>query len=117
MTCCKITSHGNVALLDSAVSLATTKPAPALKKAVWLTSDDVEIIRVLTEQQAAGNQSDNGWKSLVWTLVAKALQESEMQSGGTAKTTTSCSGHWRKVCGPLFDGQDDIWHADSNLRV
>jgi hypothetical protein len=78
---------------------ATKEMTPPPKKAVWLMADDAEMIRVLTEQQAAGNQLDNGWKSLVWTLVAKALQGSEMRSGGAAKTAASCSGHWGKVSG------------------
>jgi hypothetical protein len=97
------------------VSLAAKKLAPTLKKAVWLTVDDAAMIQVLTEQQVAGNQSDNGWKSLVWTLVAKALQGSEELSGGAAKTPTTCSGHWGKVCGPLLDGMDDIWYTNANL--
>ena len=86
------------------VSSATQKLAPTLKKAVWLTADDAAMIRVLTEQQAAGNQSDNGWKSLVWTMVATALQGSEVRSGGAAKTAASCSNHWGKVCGSLLSG-------------
>jgi hypothetical protein len=93
----------------SATTKAITKLAATPKKAVWLTADDAEMIRVLTEQQAAGNQSDNGWKSLVWTLVAKALQGSEVQSDGAAKTAASCSGHWGKVCDPLLDGTEMIF--------
>ena len=73
--------------------LAHQKANTISKKAVWMTADNAEMIRVLTKQQAARNQSDNGWKSLIWTIIAKALQGSEMQSGSAAKTIASCSSH------------------------
>jgi hypothetical protein len=92
MTHCINTGSSKENITSNSLSV-TAKLAPTPKKAMWLTANDVEMIRVLTEQQAAGNQSDNGWKSLVWTLVTKALQGSEVQSGGAAKTSASCFSH------------------------
>ena len=52
---------------------------------------------MLTEQQAAGNQSDNSWKSCVWTAAEHALRDSELISGGAKKDAKKCNGHWDKV--------------------
>ena len=47
------------------------------KQTKWSAANSAELIRVLTEQQAAGNQSDNSWKSCVWTAAEFALRDSE----------------------------------------
>jgi hypothetical protein len=103
------TGPGKENVTPDSVSLDVKALASAPKKATWLMADDAEMIRVLTEQQAAGNQSDNGWKSLVWTLIAKALEGSEERSGGAAKTAASCSGHWGKVCHPFLGRMEWIF--------
>ena len=47
------------------------------KQTKWSAANSAELIRVLTEQQATGNQSDNSWKSCVWTAAEFALRDSE----------------------------------------
>jgi hypothetical protein len=47
------------------------------KNAIWSTADDKTLIKVLTEQQAAGNQVDNKWKDVVWVAAALRLKGSE----------------------------------------
>ena len=54
------------------------KPPPKPpKQTKWSAANSAELIRVLTEQQAVGNQSDNSWKSCVWTAAELALRDSE----------------------------------------
>jgi hypothetical protein len=114
MTHCINTGPGKENVTPNNVTMAMKKLAPTPKKAVWLTADNVVMIRVLTEQQAAGNQSDNGWKSLIWTLIAKSLQWSEVLSGGAEKTTASCSGHRGKV---FIGSNKGSQYANANVRV
>ena len=76
------------------IILAPAKPSKAKakkppKNACWSSADDATLIEVLTEQQALGNQSDSGWKSLVWTAAADKLKSSEKRSGGAPKTAGS----------------------------
>ncbi|KAF8233318.1 hypothetical protein L208DRAFT_1166817, partial [Tricholoma matsutake] len=60
---------------------------------------DTTLIEVLTEQQALGNQSDSGWKSLAWTAAADKLKGSEKRSGGAPKTAGSCNSRWQTLKG------------------
>ncbi|KAF8224604.1 hypothetical protein L208DRAFT_1215846, partial [Tricholoma matsutake] len=53
-------------------SKAKAKKPP--KNACWSSAHDATLIKVLTEQQALGNQLDSGWKSLVWTAAADKLK-------------------------------------------
>ena len=71
---------------------------PKKKNAIWSTADDTTMVQVLTEQQAAGNQADNNWKSVVWNACAEALSGSEDTSGGAPKTANGCKDHWATVC-------------------
>jgi hypothetical protein len=73
---------------------APTKPP---KQTKWSPKNSAELIRVLTEQQAAGNQADNSWKGCVWTVVELALCDSEFVLGGAPKDAKQCNGHWDKV--------------------
>jgi hypothetical protein len=73
---------------------APTKPP---KQTKWSPENSAELIRVLTEQQAAGNQADNSWKGCVWTAAELALRGSELISGGAPKDAKKCNGHWDKV--------------------
>ncbi len=74
---------------------AAAKPP---KQTKWSPENLAELIRVLTEQQAAGNQADNAWKGCVWTAAELALRDSELISGGAPKDAKKCNGHWDKVC-------------------
>ena len=65
----------------------------APKKAVWTSSDDATLVQNLVEQQAAGNQADNNWKSVVWNACIQALAGSEDRSGGLPKTANGCKDH------------------------
>ena len=85
------------------IILAPAKPSKAKakkppKNACWSSADDATLIEVLTEQQALGNQSDSGWKSLVWTAAADKLKGSEKRSGGAPKAAGSCNSRWQTVC-------------------
>jgi hypothetical protein len=58
-------------------------PAPASrKKATWKPTDDQTLLECLRQQQAAGHQSDTGFKPVAWTACALALKDSEKRSGG-----------------------------------
>ena len=79
------------------------KPPPKPpKQTKWSAENSAELIRVLTEQQAAGNQADNAWKGCVWTAAELALRDSELVSGGVKKDAKKCNGHWDKVRIPIF---------------
>jgi Myb/SANT-like DNA-binding domain len=67
-------------------------------KTVWTSADDAVLVQTLLLQRAAGNQSDSGFKSTAYTACAEALSGSEKVSGGAAKTASSVSNHWAKVC-------------------
>ena len=73
------------------------KTPRAPKRVVWKSGDDGILIGVLMEQASAGNQSDNGWKSLVWTAASLALEGSELKSGGAPKNDEACLSRWYKV--------------------
>ncbi|KAF8835626.1 hypothetical protein BDN67DRAFT_871164, partial [Paxillus ammoniavirescens] len=56
----------------------------------WTMNDDVKMLGVLWERKLAGDQSDNGWKKKVWTVVADALKDSP----GGMKNSQKCMDHW-----------------------
>ena len=70
----------------------------ASKQAMWSGKDDVTLIEELTDQQAAGNQSNNGRKSIVWQVAMEKLAGSEFVLGGALKTAKRCHDHWDTVC-------------------
>jgi hypothetical protein len=74
------------------------KTPKAPKRVVWKSADDGVLVGVLTEQASTGHQSDNGWKSLVWTAASLALEGSELKSGGAPKNDEACLSRWGKVC-------------------
>ncbi|KAF8225652.1 hypothetical protein L208DRAFT_1047203, partial [Tricholoma matsutake] len=74
------------------------------------SADDATLIEVLTKQQALGNHSDSGWKSLIWTTAADKLKGSEKQSGGAPKTAGSCNSCWQIV---WLSGQG--WDKDTHM--
>ena len=74
-----LTSSANAPLT---ITLAPAKPLKskvkkAPKNACWSSADDTTLIEVLIDQQALGNQSDSGWKSLMWTAAADKLKGSK----------------------------------------
>ncbi|KIM79143.1 hypothetical protein PILCRDRAFT_10571 [Piloderma croceum F 1598] len=72
-------------------------PAKPPKQTKRSAANSAELIRVLMEQQAAGNQADNAWKGCVWTATELALRDSELISGGAKKDAKKCNGHWDKL--------------------
>jgi len=75
----------------------STKPKAPPKQAKWSAADDANLIQVLTDQQAAGNQADNAWKGSVWQAASRELAGSETISGGAVKTPSKCRTRWDKV--------------------
>jgi hypothetical protein len=74
------------------------------KKASWkLAADDETLVECLKQQQAAGNQSDTGFKPVAWTACVIALRGSEKRSGGGPKTAKSCKDHFGAVSFSLPD--------------
>lgn len=65
-------------------------------RATYTATDDARFVQILKEQQAAGNQADNNWKTCVWTAVAAELNKN-IEEGGP-KTAHGCKDHWQKVC-------------------
>ena len=58
------------------------------KKASWkLPADNKTLLECLKQQQAAGNQSDTGFKPVAWTACVVALRGSEKRSGGGPKVS------------------------------
>jgi len=51
---------------------------------------------VLHAQKEKGNQADSGWKKVVWTAAAEALELSGSSKGGK-KTATKCQDHFGNV--------------------
>ena len=81
----------------AAVQEAPSSELGRKKNARWSKEDDATLVNLLTTHQSLGHQSDNGWKSIVWTACEEALQGSEEKSGGGAKTTNRCKEHWLSV--------------------
>jgi hypothetical protein len=76
--------------------LAAT-PATSRKKALWKPADDEILVECLRQQQAAGHQSDTGFKPVAWTACVLALKDSEKRSGGGPKTAKGCKDHFGTV--------------------
>ncbi|KAF6755254.1 hypothetical protein DFP72DRAFT_1067957 [Ephemerocybe angulata] len=49
--------------------------APTQVRCRWTDQDDEILLRVLSSEKAAGNQSESGWKKTVWNVAAAALAE------------------------------------------
>ncbi|KAF9493225.1 hypothetical protein BDN71DRAFT_1376645, partial [Pleurotus eryngii] len=89
-------------------------------KAIWTDANDKALLDCLLEQQAAGNQGDNGWKTLVWTAAEESLKGSEERSKGSHKTATSCRNRFKSLKESFLVVQvlhslsgfdwDDQWH-------
>ncbi|KAF9232775.1 hypothetical protein BU15DRAFT_80855 [Melanogaster broomeanus] len=60
------------------------------QRMTWTSNDNVKMLGVLRECKLAGDQSDNGWKKKVWTVVAHALKDSP----GGMKNSQKCMDHW-----------------------
>lgn len=54
------------------------------------------MLRVLESEKAAGNQSESGWKSQVWTEVGAALAR-EGTNNDPPKTAGKCEDHFANV--------------------
>jgi len=85
--------------------------AASRKKASWKPVDDEMLVECLRQQQAAGHQSDTGFKPVAWTACVLALKDSEKQSGGAPKTAKGCKDHFGTVSMSIWyalDGTDRI---------
>jgi len=89
---------GNNSLNSSCVDNNSDKENGS-RRAVWTDGDDEIMLRVLREQKIAGNQSDSGWKKVVWTAVLAALMK-ESHSKGARKSVEKCIDHWTNVRPP-----------------
>lgn len=84
-------------------SITKTKPSKPKntppKRAVFSGDDDRIMVDTLMEQKDEGHATDNGgWREPAINAVVKALKDSELQSGGVAKTAKSVRDHWGHVC-------------------
>ncbi|KAF8580859.1 hypothetical protein K439DRAFT_1619440 [Ramaria rubella] len=43
------------------------------EKVKWSTTEEAEVVSILTDQKELGNQAESGWKPIVWTAVVAAL--------------------------------------------
>ena len=71
------TPHAPLTIILAPAKLSKAKAKKPPRNVCWSSADNVTLIEVLTEQQALGNQSDSGWKFLMWTAVADKLKGSE----------------------------------------
>jgi hypothetical protein len=55
------------------------------------------LVETLLKECEKGHQLDSEFKPVSWTACTEALKDSELTSGGLAKTSTSCRDHWSKV--------------------
>ena len=92
------TPNAPLTIILTPAKLLKAKVKKLPENACWFLADNATLIKVLTEQQALGNQLDGGWKSLVWTTAADQLKGSEKRSGRASKTAGSCNSHWQTVC-------------------
>ena len=92
-----LTSFTHATMPSSTQSNKENPPVSKGKKAIWTDADDKALLDCLLEQQAAGNQGDNGWKTLVWTAAEESLKGSEERSKGSRKTATSCRDRFKSV--------------------
>jgi hypothetical protein len=65
-------------------------------KCNWDANDDDILLRVLRAEKEKGNQADSGWKKVVWTAAAAALEASGSKKGGK-KTAIKCHHHFGNV--------------------
>src|SRR5882672_384367 len=68
-------------------------------KAKWVATEEAAIIGTLLTQKAAGNSSESGFKSAVWSLVVHAVAGATMDS--TQKDAMQCKTCYHRVCLPF----------------
>ncbi|KAF5366035.1 hypothetical protein D9758_006630 [Tetrapyrgos nigripes] len=72
----------------------TPKP-PSRPRAKYSPDNDKKLMAMFLEQKIEGNATDNGgWKGKALTAAEKALEGSELESGGAPKTATGIQEHW-----------------------
>lgn len=59
-------------------------------RVTWSLTEDRILLTTLTEQKQLGNQSDNGWKKIVWQECEKTLK----LNGHQGKTAKKCQNHF-----------------------
>ena len=69
---------------------------PKPKRCRWLAQDDQILVDTLIKQKAVGNQSQSGWKAVVWSAVAAEFKKVAVD-GQAEKTATKCSDHYANV--------------------
>lgn len=75
------------------------KKATTKETVCWSAAEDACLMRVLRQEKDNGNQSDNGWKSSVWTACEAALANlPDDDMGKGYKTASKCSDHYGNVC-------------------
>ncbi|PBK71053.1 hypothetical protein ARMSODRAFT_838240, partial [Armillaria solidipes] len=63
------------------------------KRCRWTEGKDRTLTGVLSEEKCAGNQSDNSWKTAVWTKIAARLAE-EHPNANPTKAADKCQDHF-----------------------
>ncbi|KAE9389104.1 hypothetical protein BT96DRAFT_947119 [Gymnopus androsaceus JB14] len=101
----------------------STQSKPPPKRVIFSAEDDNVMVETLLEQKEEGFATDNGgWKDAAFTAVVKALEGSELVSGGLSKSNKSVRDHWNtlKKKYEIFNDLASIsgWGWDSvNQRV
>lgn len=71
-------------------------PRTSQPRCVWTNSDDSAMLDHLVEQKKLGNQSDSGWKGIVWSSMAQMFAKMEGQKGAV-KAGKKCQDHFSHV--------------------
>lgn len=80
----------------------------------WKPAHDAQLISTLADQKKVGQQSENGWKDLVWTLCADAQKANFPDAPGGLKTAPKCSDHFTNVC---LSCPSSALHAHVSLQL
>ncbi|THU78952.1 hypothetical protein K435DRAFT_876059 [Dendrothele bispora CBS 962.96] len=71
------------------------KPKTTRPRAIYTEEDDTKLMQVFLEHKGEGNGTDNGgWKGKALKAAEKALEGSELESGGAPKSVSSIRDHW-----------------------
>jgi hypothetical protein len=84
--------------IDFAAPTGVPAAATVKKRAKWTSATDSILIDTLKAEKATGNQTDNAsWHADAWTAAEKALDGTELVSGGAKKTAKMCQTRWGGV--------------------
>ncbi|KAG6895921.1 hypothetical protein C0992_011573, partial [Termitomyces sp. T32_za158] len=94
MSCKKKADKENVNLNSEASNTGKKLPSCAL----WNASCDSMLLEILFTERDQGLQTSNSsWHALAWAKAEVALAGSEMHSGGSHKSASSCQNRWTSL--------------------